>query len=537
MGAWAESGQLDDPAAVFVETSGRGLIEATRHGDRFGLGPVEVALRREPAGLGVEIGGRELTRVVLRWRRPLPAGAVVLGDAWERGYGDLQWRSAQPDRVLPWSWLVYDPRTRQTSGAGVRVRPSSFCSWRLDEEGVSLWLDLRNGGGPVRLGDRALPAATVVQVEGEPDESPFAVQRRLAAAMCPDPLPANGPVVGCNNWYYAYGVNFTPEHILRDAETVSELAGDHSVRPFAVVDAGWSAGGVCPGGPWKAGLPGVFDDMAGLATQITERGARPGIWIRPTALSFVDDPDRLRPGPRPAAEQPLDLSIPENLDSVRDAIALVRNWGFELIKHDFSTFDFFGRFGNHMDSDLTDPGWSLRDRSLTNAEILLRLYQVIREAAGSATVIGCNTVGHLAAGLVDVQRIGDDTSGRQWERTRRMGVNSLAFRLAQHGTFFTADADCVPATPATPWQKNRQFLDLVARSGTALFVSVDPEARSVAVDADLRAAVRTALDGGEPGGVEPLDWMITTSPRRWRTGTGEQTYDWLEPAGALGLGG
>src|SRR5262249_45993613 len=129
MGAWAESGPLDDPAAVFVETTGRGLIEATRQGDRFSLGPVGVALREEP-------GGRELTRLVLRWRQPVPVGSVVLGDAWERGYGDLQWRTAQPDRVLPWSWLVYDPRTGRTSGAGVRVRPSSFCSWRLDEDGV-----------------------------------------------------------------------------------------------------------------------------------------------------------------------------------------------------------------------------------------------------------------------------------------------------------------------------------------------------------------------------------------------------------------
>ena len=37
-------------------------------------------------------------------------------------------------------------------------------------------------------------------------------------------------------------------------------------------------------------------------------------------------------------------------------------------------------------------------------------------------------------------RTGDDTSGRIWERTRRMGVNTLAFRLPQHNAFYHIDA-------------------------------------------------------------------------------------------------
>ncbi|MFJ2886395.1 hypothetical protein ACIO53_10195 [Streptomyces sp. NPDC087305] len=177
----------------------------------------------------------------------------------------------------------------------------------------------------------------------------------------------------------------------------------------------------------------------------------------------------------------------------------------------------------------------MSDRSRTSAEILVRLYGTIAEAAGDAVVIGCNTVGHLSAGLVRVQRCGDDTSGRSWERTRRMGVNTLAFRLAQHQRFFTLDADCVPCTPQTDWRLNRQFLDLVARSGTALFVSVDPAARTDRTGADLAAAVRLTLDGGTPGGVEPLDWLSTTAPRRWRSGAETLVYDWAEPWGAAPL--
>jgi alpha-galactosidase len=502
---------------------------ASGTGDRFQTADTEVALTGSPDGLAVEIRcpAADLSQVVLRWRHSYPAGVVVLGDAWERGYGDLEWRAIAPDRVLPWYFLAHDRTSGRTTGTGVRVRPSAFCSWRVTDDAVELWLDVRNGGGPVRLGDRTLAAATIVTIDG--DDGPFAVQQRFMTQLGPESRRPVGPIVGCNNWYYAYGRDFTPSHILRDAETVVGLANGHPVRPYAVVDAGWSPGGVCPGGPWDRGLPGLFDDMGGLASDIAAAGARPGIWIRPTSLSTVDDPRRLRPGPNNTPEQPLDLTLPDNLEIIRADIERVRSWGFDVIKHDFSTFDFFGRFGEKMGADLTDAGWSWADRSLTNAEIILRLCRILRDAAGDAIIIGCNTVGHLAAGLVDVQRIGDDTSGREWERTRKMGVNTLAFRLAQHNTFFTADADCVPATPVTPWEKNRQFLDLVARSGTALFVSVDPAARTEAVDADLAAALRIALDGGEPGGVEPLDWMSTTTPSRWRIGTGERTYDWDAP--------
>jgi alpha-galactosidase len=526
-------------AAYVVHEDREGGERARRRGERFATAGVEISFRAEPEGLTVVVaapprphGHDGLSRVVLRWRHRLPSSTLVLGDAWERSYGDLQWRHLQPDRVLPWSWLAYDEASGHATGMGVRVRPRAFCAWTVDERGCSLWLDLRNGGAPVRLGERVLDAATVVAVDGQPGESPYALQRRLTAAMCSDPLPVREPVVGANNWYYAYGVGFGPEQVLADTETIVELADGHPVKPFSVIDAGWSPGGTCPGGPWTAGLPGTFDDMPGLAAAIAARGARPGIWMRPAALSFVDDPRRLRPGPRPAKEQPLDISLAENLQTIRDDVARLVGWGFELVKHDFSTFDAFGRWGPAMGVAMTEPGWHFADRSRTNAELLLGLYEAIRDGAGDAVLIGCNTVGHLAAGLVEVQRTGDDTSGRDWERTRRMGVNTLAFRLAQHRTFFVVDPDCVPCTLQTPWERNRQFLDLVARSGTALFVSVDPAARSPRVDADLRAALRLALDGGEPGGVEPLDWLHATTPARWRTGTTEREYDWIEPSGA-----
>ena len=62
-----------------------------------------------------------------------------------------------------------------------------------------------------------------------------------------------------------------------------------------------------------------------------------------------------------------------------------------------------------------------------------------------------------------------------------MGVNTLAFRGAQHGAFYVADPDCVGVTNAIPWAFNRQWLDLLARSGTMLFVSLAPDALGTSI--------------------------------------------------------
>ena len=43
-----------------------------------------------------------IKRVHLRWNGQLSETRLIVGDAWERGYGDLEWRGWAADRVLPW---------------------------------------------------------------------------------------------------------------------------------------------------------------------------------------------------------------------------------------------------------------------------------------------------------------------------------------------------------------------------------------------------------------------------------------------------
>ena len=160
--------------------------------------------------------------------------------------------------------------------------------------------------------------------------------------------------------------------------------------------------------------------------------------------------------------------------------------------------------------------------------MLLDHYRVLRAAAGDDVVlIGCNMFDHLAAGIVEVQRTGGDTSGLFWRQTLEMGVNALAARSIHDGIFYAADADCVGLAweGAVDWSLNSQWLDLVSRSGTPLFVSWRRSLATAEVRAALRKAFATAARPRATA--EPLDWMLTPRPRRWRfADASEGHYEW-----------
>ena len=513
-----------DSATAFLENDTNQL---KREGNRW-TGP-GISLEAEPAASGtpvrIEAPEAALLRVQLRWHAAVPERWRILNDQWERSYGDLEWRGLIGERILPWYFLAFDGKA--THGYGVATGAACFAFWQADANGISLWLDVRNGGHAVRLGQRVLEAATIHARRGTTGESAFQAARRFCHQLCAKPRLVAAPVYGGNNWYYAYGRNCTAGAIERDAGLMAELAPAGPNRPFMVIDDGWSLTNTT--GPWERGNAG-FPDMPGLAEAIKRQGVRPGIWLRPLATT-ADIPNEQRLRPRVNSRTTtLDPSLPETIETVRHDIARMERWGFALIKHDYTSFDLLGRWGSAMGAELTDANWHFADRSRTTAEIVLALYRAIREAAGNALIIGCNTFGHLAAGLFELQRTGDDTSGRDFNRTRRMGVNTLAFRAPQHRTFFDLDADCAPITPQIPREMSARWLDLVARSGTAMFVSPDPAAVNAESKNALRRAFAAAAQPRELA--EPLDWMDTTTPGRWRIGGQTVEYDWYGQNGA-----
>ena len=207
----------------------------------------------------------------------------------------------------------------------------------------------------------------------------------------------------------------------------------------------------------------------------------------------------------------------------------LREWGFELIKHDFTTYDVAGRYAFDMHPWPCENGWTFYDQTRTTAEILTDLFRTIRKAAGPVLIMGCNTIGHLAAGLQEDSRTGDDTSGWYWDRTRKMGVNTVAFRGAQHRTFFEMDADCVGISGEIPWKWNQQWAELVAESGSSLFLSPKPGILSAEENEELKRLLAIASKGKI--NAEPLDWQENTCPELWRINGKERRFDWFEADG------
>ena len=51
----------------------------------------------------------------------------VLGDTWERGYGDLEWKKEADHIGMPWYFFQHE--AGKCLAFGVKVRPSAMCWW------------------------------------------------------------------------------------------------------------------------------------------------------------------------------------------------------------------------------------------------------------------------------------------------------------------------------------------------------------------------------------------------------------------------
>ena len=64
----------------------------------------------------------------------------------------------------------------------------------------------------------------------------------------------------------------------------------------------------------------------------------------------------------------LDPSVPEVLEVIKKDVRCFREWGYQLLKHDFSTFDLFGKWG--FEPGFRTPDVHFADRTKTTAEII-----------------------------------------------------------------------------------------------------------------------------------------------------------------------
>lgn len=508
--------RLPDITSVYFEDATADFFGENTQNDE-----VCVRFSLENDALVPSISTKKPVRYVrLRWNNKSRRDVKVLGDAWERGYGDLEWRGVCPERCMPWyvavsngSDMNEDYTDRLTECYGVGVQPNALCFWQYDNAGVTLWLDIGNGTDGTHLGERSLEIATVYFKEYR-NMSAFEALKAFCAVMSPTPYTADHIVYGSNNWYYAYGKS-SHEEIISDTKFVKRMTQGLPNIPYMVIDDGWQPNS-CDA-PWDRGNE-RFPDMKALASEMKALGVRPGIWVRYLINGRDDEPRKVDTFDEEwymtRNRKVLDPSHPKVLEYVSQTTKRLVEWGYELIKHDFSTFDIFGKWGFDMPRAISVGNWSFYDKTKTTAEIVKTFYKTIKDSSNGATIIGCNAIGHLCAGLHQLNRTGDDTSGFEWARTQKMGINTLAFRVCQNNKFFGADADCVGIMGIIPWKLNSKWLYLLSRSASSLFVSCKPGILSDAEEAELKEAFRIASVQADD--FVPLDWMETTCPQVYK---------------------
>ena len=141
------------------------------------------------------------------------------------------------------------------------------------------------------------------------------------------------------DWYYAYGNN-SAKLIRELTATMAELVTDTQNRAFSVIDAGWALySPYLPGdGGWADDFSkpnDKFKDMHAMAGDIVKLGMRPGLWTRPLCAKHDDKATLLAPkikGRDDPKNPVLDPTIPENIERVKNNIAIYKQWGFDLVK-------------------------------------------------------------------------------------------------------------------------------------------------------------------------------------------------------------
>lgn len=465
-----------------------------------------------------------VSRIRVRWNDDFSWVKRVLGDSAGVEFGDMGWMPVVSEKH--WAWYIQCFDGVNVHGYGVMTGCNSFCFWQLDPEGITLTLDVRCGGNGVLLKDRLL-CASVVERKGKEGEGAYTSCREFCKVMCPRPNLPKRAIFGLNNWYYAYG-NISRESVIKDAQLSARLCPHTKNKPFMLIDDGWQVlHDTYNGGPFTPSEK--FGNMKELACEMSEIGCEPGIWIRPllTKENFHESLYH----PRKLGSNGglfLDPSKDEVLEYVAEMVSGISKDGYKMIKYDFTapdmlTADIYDEI--YLKENITDTGWQFDDNSVTNAQIIKRLYKTVQKAAGDTLIMGCNTYNHLSAGIHQIQRSGLDTSGMNWQTTRKMGVNSLAFRLPQNNTFFITDPDCAAITKDVPTEMNLRFFELCAMSSTSLFISITPDLLKEKDEERLINAFKIADSGAT---IEPLDWFDNTCPRKYLSDGKTFTFNWYD---------
>src|SRR5665647_219333 len=202
-----KSSILNWPESVKVKTDQADFVLTSNDNHKWVKDGIVVTFSQSKGLMNVDISSpiMNIKYVKVNWVLPQNENSIYLGDHWERSYGDLSWEKLNPTRIMPWYFLAFDGSI--CKGFGVMTGCSSFASWNIGKDSLSLILDTRNGTKGVKLGKRVLRAAEIVCYTGKTGENTFTSAVNFCKLMCPKPRLPKQPVYGINDWYFAYGKN------------------------------------------------------------------------------------------------------------------------------------------------------------------------------------------------------------------------------------------------------------------------------------------------------------------------------------------
>lgn len=442
---------------------------------------VLVSFKRASYGLQVYCQSLEerVRFIILHWKGNFSDDIKVLGDVWTGFPSYLQWDNDFLGKIFSWYLMASFGGTYQ--GYGVMTQARAMCFWEIRRTEIVLYLDVRCGSIGVKLGTRKLHAATIVSDKYENISSHKALSL-FCRKMCGYAIIPDVPIYGFTG-YTKNRMKKTRDELCRDAAYLAKLTEGAQNRPYYWIN--------------KNDVP----DWKMLAADIGAMKLNAGIRFRPLLESLREVPGEatLRNG------SSLDPSHPRILKKIGTNVKAMCEAGFSLIIFDGSALDIFGKTEEEGYPFSTSGDWHFYDEAKTSAEIVMNFYHTIREAAGpyGAIIMGCNTIGHLGTGFMHIQTAETIEELLHCEDAD-LAVNSVTFRFPQHRNFFFVQAGILETNPMY-WKKIRPVAEMIAYSGTPLFLSIsNPEEITSDEEKDMMEILMEA--SRLHTAIEPVDW-------------------------------
>src|ERR1700749_2586909 len=107
-----QSRSINLPEKAWIQTNDEWFELKAISPEKFSYRDVDVTIKTNGNAEGGFVSSPTLflSNVRLQWKHTLPSSAIFLGDHWERGYGDLQWKSKPDDIKNPWYVIINDEK-------------------------------------------------------------------------------------------------------------------------------------------------------------------------------------------------------------------------------------------------------------------------------------------------------------------------------------------------------------------------------------------------------------------------------------------